>query len=50
MRFFLWLLTLFAAAIGLALLARFNPANVVLFYPPYRVDISLNFFLVMLVV
>lgn len=48
-RFLLWLVGLFAAAIGLAVLARFNPGNVVLFYPPYRVDISLNFFIVMLV-
>ena len=45
MRILLWLLTLFASAIGLAVLARFNPGNVVLFYPPYRVDLSLNFFL-----
>ncbi len=49
MRFFLWLLTLFASAIGLAVLARYNPGNVVLFYPPYRVDFSLNFFIVVLV-
>jgi HemY protein len=26
-------------------LARFNPGNVVLFYPPYRIDLSLNFFI-----
>ncbi|MFM8466711.1 MAG: heme biosynthesis HemY N-terminal domain-containing protein [Oxalobacteraceae bacterium] len=50
MRFFIWLLILFASAIGLAVLARFNPGNVVLFYPPYRVDLSLNFFIVLLVV
>lgn len=50
MRFFLWLLTLFAMAIGLAVLARFNVGNVALFYPPYRVDLSLNFFIVLLVV
>ena len=49
MRFFIWLLILFASAIGLAVLARFNPGNVVLFYPPYRVDLSLNFFVVLLV-
>jgi HemY protein len=49
MRLFLWLLTLCAAAIGLAVTARFNPGNVVLFYPPYRVDMSLNFFLVLAV-
>ena len=49
MRFFLWILTLFAAAIGLAVLARFNPGNVVFFYPPYRVDVSLNFFIIVTV-
>jgi HemY protein len=48
MRLFLWLLVLFATAIGLAVAARFNPGNVVLFYPPYRVDMSLNFFLLSL--
>jgi HemY protein len=48
MRVFLWLLTLFASAIGLAVLARFNPGNVVFFYPPYRVDLSLNFFIALL--
>jgi HemY protein len=47
MRIFLWLLTLFATAIGLAVTARFNPGNVVLFYPPYRIDLSLNFFLLL---
>jgi HemY protein len=36
-----------AAAIGIAVTARFNPGNVVLFYPPYRLDLSLNFFLVL---
>jgi len=48
MRFFVWLMILLASAIGLAVLARFNPGNVVLFYPPYRVDFSLNFFIVVL--
>lgn len=47
-RLFIWLVGLFAAAIGLAVLARFNPGNVVLFYPPYRVDVSLNFFIIAL--
>ncbi len=49
MRLFLWLLTLLATAIGLAVTARFNPGNVVFFYPPYRVDLSLNFFLLLAV-
>lgn len=47
MRIFLSLLILFATAIVVAVGARFNPGNVVLFYPPYRVDLSLNFFLVL---
>ncbi len=47
MRIFLWLLGLFAAAIGLAVLARFNVGNVVFFYPPWRIDLSLNFFVVL---
>jgi HemY protein len=49
MRVFLWLVALMAAAIGIAVTARFNPGNVVLFYPPYRVDLSLNFFVVIAV-
>ncbi|GGX79015.1 heme biosynthesis protein HemY [Massilia dura] len=47
MRVFLWLLALMAAAIGIAVTARYNPGNVVLFYPPYRMDLSLNFFVVL---
>ncbi|RZI42942.1 heme biosynthesis protein HemY [Herbaspirillum sp. HC18] len=47
MRIFLSLVILFAAAIGLAVGARFNPGNVVFFYPPYRVDLSLNLFIVL---
>lgn len=42
MRFFIWLLIIFAAAVGLAAVARFNPGNVVFFYPPYRIDLSLT--------
>lgn len=49
MRIFLSLVILFAAAVGLALGARFNPGNVVFFYPPYRTDMSLNLFLVLVV-
>lgn len=45
MRVFIRLLILFALAAGLAMGARYNPGNVVLFYPPYRLDLSLNFFL-----
>lgn len=47
MRIFLWLIALFATAIGLAVAAHFNAGNVVFFYPPYRIDLSLNFFILL---
>lgn len=48
MRLLLWFLVVFAAAVGLAVLAQFNTGNVVLFVPPYRIDLSLNLFLFLL--
>ncbi|MFL6709478.1 MAG: heme biosynthesis protein HemY [Massilia sp.] len=47
MRLLLWLVALMAGAIGIAVTARFNPGNVVLFYPPHRIDLSLNFVIVL---
>ena len=47
MRLLLWLVALMALAIGIAVTARFNPGNVVLFYPPHRIDLSLNFVIVL---
>jgi HemY protein len=47
MRLLLWLVALMAAAIGIAVTARFNPGNVVFFYPPHRIDLSLNLFMVL---
>lgn len=47
MRLLLWLVALMAGAIGVAVTARFNPGNVVLFYPPHRIDMSLNLFMVL---
>ena len=45
MRFFLIVVVVFAVAVGLALALSADPGNVVVFYPPYRVDLSLNLFL-----
>src|SRR6218665_3576755 len=42
MRNVLWFLALFALAAGLALFAGNNQGTVTLFWPPYRVDLSLN--------
>jgi HemY protein len=50
MRYFLIGVVLFAAAVGLALGLSADPGNVVLFYPPYRIDLSLNLFLLIEVV
>jgi HemY protein len=47
MRLFLSLVILFALAIGIAVGAHFNHGNVVFFYAPYRVDLSLNLFIVL---
>jgi len=48
MRVVIWLLVLFAVAAGAALFASTNPGTVTVFWPPYRVDLSLNLVLVML--
>lgn len=43
MKYLLWILLLFGAAVALATAAR-NPAYVLLVYPPYRVELSLTLF------
>ncbi|MFM2112175.1 MAG: hypothetical protein RLZZ271_835, partial [Pseudomonadota bacterium] len=48
MRAALWLLALFAVSVALALFAGNNQASVTLFWPPYRVDLSLNFVILIL--
>ncbi len=50
MRFFIWLVLLFTVAICLAVGAHFDAGNVVLFYPPTRVDMSLNLFILLALV
>ncbi len=47
MRAFFTGLFLFAAAVALALSAHFDPGNVVFFFPPYRIDLSLNLFVLL---
>lgn len=48
MRAALWLTALFAVAVASALFAGDNHATVSLFWPPHRVDLSLNLFLLLL--
>ena len=49
MRIVLSILTLFAIAVAVALVAGNNQGTVTLFWPPYRVDASLNLVLLLLV-
>lgn len=49
MRFALWLLAIFAAAVGLALFATRSSGTVTLFFPPHRIDLSLNLALLLLI-
>jgi len=48
MRMLFWLFVLAALGVVAALAARFNDGNVAIYVPPYRVDLSLNFFLLLL--
>lgn len=48
MRATLWLIGLFAAAAAIALFAGHNPGTVTLYWPPYRVDMSLNLVLLLM--
>ena len=49
MRIVLSLLTLFAIAVAVALLAGNNQGTITLYWPPYRIDVSLNLLLLLLV-
>ncbi len=49
MRVVIWVLVLFAVAAGGALFVSTNPGTVTVFWPPYRVDLSLNLVLLALV-
>ncbi len=48
MRAAVWLLGLFAAAVALALFAGSNQGTVTVFWPPHRVDVSINLMLLVL--
>jgi HemY protein len=48
MRTALWLLAVFAAAVALALFAGGSQGTVTVFWPPYRVDLSVNLALLLL--
>lgn len=49
MKRLLWVLILFALAVGFALLMRFNEGFVLVVSPPYRVELSLNLTIILIV-
>ncbi len=48
MKFLIWFIGLFAIAVGLTLFAEFNTGYALIFLPPWRLEISLNIFIVLL--
>lgn len=48
MRVALWFLGLFGVAVALALFASGNPGTITIFWPPHRIDLSLNMVLLLL--
>jgi HemY protein len=48
MRTVLWLATLFAIAVASALFASNNQGTVTVYWPPHRVDVSINLVVVLL--
>lgn len=46
MRSLFWLLAVFAAAVALVLLGRFDTGYALFIYPPYRIEVSMLFFAV----
>ena len=49
MRWVSWILGLFACAVAFALALRFNTGYALLVWPPYRVELSLNLVLLLLI-
>lgn len=49
MKTLLWLIGLFALAVGLTLFAHVNTGYALLFLPPWRIELSLNMFVIVLV-
>jgi HemY protein len=50
MRALTWLIGLFAMAVGIVLAARYNEAYALFVWPPYRVQVSMNLLLLLLLV
>ncbi len=49
MKYVIWIVLIFAAAVAISSAAH-NTGYVLLVYPPYRIELSLNFFVLLLLV
>ncbi len=49
MKWLFWIVSLFATAAGLAILARYNHGYVLVTYAPYRYEFSLNFLIILVI-
>lgn len=47
MRVLLWIVLLFALAVGFTLAGKYDPGYAVLVYPPYRIELSLTFLVIL---
>lgn len=50
MKALFWIIALFALAVGLTLLARYNSGHLLIVFPPYRIELSLNLAVVLAIV
>lgn len=50
MRTLFWIIAIFALAVGVVAIARYNTGYLLLVLPPYRIELSLNLLLVLLLV
>jgi HemY protein len=48
MKLLLWLIALFSVAVGMTLFAQLNTGYALIFLPPWRVEVSLNVFIVLM--
>lgn len=48
MRILIWLLLIFALATGFTLAGKFDPGYAIFVYPPYRMELSLTLFVILL--
>ncbi|MHB1676178.1 MAG: heme biosynthesis HemY N-terminal domain-containing protein [Sulfuriferula sp.] len=48
MRVLIWILLIFASAVGFTLAGKFDPGYAILVYPPYRIELSLTLLLALL--